>query len=114
MFVVLVKNSPYLGQGLYRSVGLEDEGLDPLHPVGNGRCPLEFLEDGLDALGVHVVTAAGLTASRPGACFTASVCVDMTGLMARPRLLFVSFGRLQFLEIGLPILSGVLPIGTTS
>ena len=109
-----MKNSPYLGQGLHRGVGLEDEGLDPLHPVGNGRRPLELLKDGLDALGVHVVTNAGLTASGPGAGFAASVCVDMTGLMARPRLLLVSLGRLQFLEIGLPILPGVLPIGTTS
>ena len=109
-----MENSPYLGQGLHRGVGLEDVGLDPLHPVGNGRRPLELLEDGLDTLGIHVVTAAGLTASGPGACFAASVSVDMTGLMARPRLLLVSFGRLQFLEIGVPILPGVSPIGTTS
>ena len=58
-----MKNSPYLGQGLHRGVGLEDEELNPLHPVGNGRRPLELLKDGFDAMGVHVVTAAGLTAS---------------------------------------------------
>ena len=77
-----MKSSLYLGQGLYRGVGLEDEGLDPLHLVGNGRCPLELLEDGPDARGVHVVTAAGLTLSWPGASFTAGVSVDMTSALA--------------------------------